>query len=49
MGTRGREIVGENVSVAMIGDISIEQAAQKIAAELDEIVEGDPLVEMQKK
>jgi len=42
------EIVGENVSTAMIGDMSLGQAAQKIAQELDEIVEGDPLVKMQK-
>jgi multiple sugar transport system substrate-binding protein len=47
--TRMVEIVGENVSTAMIGDISLEQAAKKVASELDEIVEGDPLVEMQKK
>jgi multiple sugar transport system substrate-binding protein len=47
--TRMVEIVGENVSTAMIGDISLEQAAQKIDSELNEIVEGDPLVEMQKK
>jgi hypothetical protein len=42
------EIVGENASIAMIGDITIEQAAERIAKQLDEIVEEDPLVEMQK-
>ncbi len=47
--TRMVEVIGENVSTAIIGDISLEQAAKKIAAELDEIVEDDPLVEMQKK
>ncbi|RLC17740.1 MAG: sugar ABC transporter substrate-binding protein [Deltaproteobacteria bacterium] len=47
--TRMVEVVGENVSTAIIGDMSLEQAAKKIANELDEIVEGDPLVEMQKK
>jgi ABC-type glycerol-3-phosphate transport system substrate-binding protein len=47
--TRMVEIVGENVSTAMIGDMSLEQAAKKINDELNEIVEGDPLVEMQKK
>lgn len=46
--TRMVEIVGENASIAMIGDITIEQAAERIAKQLDEIVEGDPLVEMQK-
>ena len=46
--TRMVEIVGENASMAMIGDITIEQAAERIAKGLDEIVEGDPLVEMQK-
>jgi ABC-type glycerol-3-phosphate transport system substrate-binding protein len=46
--TRMVEIVGENASIAMIGDITIEQAAKRIADELDEIVEDDPLVEMQK-
>ncbi len=35
------EVIGENVSTAIIGDISLEQAAKKIAAELDE---GNPVV-----
>ena len=33
----------------MIGDLSIEEAVEKANGELDEIIDGDPLVEMQKK
>ena len=42
------EIVGENVSSAVIGDISIEEALKKADKELNSIIEGDPLVEMQR-
>jgi ABC-type glycerol-3-phosphate transport system substrate-binding protein len=47
--TRMVEIVGENSSRALIGELSIDEALRNANAELNEIIEGDPLVEMQKK
>jgi multiple sugar transport system substrate-binding protein len=46
--TRMVEIVGENASRIMAGDISIEEAVEQGNKELNEIIEDDPLVEMQK-
>ena len=47
--TRMVEIIGENSSSAIVGDISIEEALKRANKELNEIVVDDPLVEMQKK
>lgn len=46
--TRMIEIIGEYSSSALIGDITIEEAVQKADVELNKIIDGDPLVEMQK-
>ena len=46
--TRMVEIIGENSSSAMVGDISIEEALKRADVELNEIIADDPLVEMQK-
>lgn len=46
--TRMVEIIGEYSSRALIGEMSIDEALKRANAELNEIVEGDPLVEMQK-
>jgi len=46
--TRMIEIIGEYSSSALIGDITIEEAVRKANQELNQIVDGDPLVEMQK-
>jgi multiple sugar transport system substrate-binding protein len=45
--TRMVEIIGEVASSIMAGDISIEEGVEKGNRELNEIIEGDPLVEMQ--
>lgn len=45
--TRMVEIIGEFSSSAMVGELSIPQATERANEELAEIVEGDPLVEMQ--
>ena len=47
--TRMIEIIGEYSSSALIGDITIEEAVKKANSELNQIIDGDPLVEMQKK
>ena len=47
--TRMIEIVGEYASQAMTGDITIQEAVQKMDEELNGIIQDDPLVEMQKK
>ncbi|MBD3307179.1 extracellular solute-binding protein [candidate division KSB3 bacterium] len=47
--TRMVEIIGEYASSALIGDMSIEEALQMANEELNEIIDGDPLVEMQKQ
>lgn len=46
--TRMVEIIGEYSSSAMVGGLTIADAARRANAELQEIVDGDPLVEMQK-
>jgi ABC-type glycerol-3-phosphate transport system substrate-binding protein len=46
--TRMVEIVGEYASRIMTGEMSITEAVDKGNKELDEIIEGDPLVEMQR-
>lgn len=46
--TRMVEIVGEYASRIMTGEMSIGEAVEKGNNELDEIIDGDPLVEMQK-
>lgn len=47
--TRMVEIIGEYASSAIIGDLSIEEAVKSANEELNEIIDGDPLVEMQKQ
>ena len=47
--TRMVEIIGEYSSSAMVGDLTIEEALKRANEELNEIIEGDPLVEMQKE
>jgi ABC-type glycerol-3-phosphate transport system substrate-binding protein len=42
------EIVGEYSSSAMIGDMTIDEALKDADAELNDIIQDDPLVEMQK-
>jgi ABC-type glycerol-3-phosphate transport system substrate-binding protein len=46
--TRMIEIVGEYASQAMAGDLTIEEAVRRMDAELNEIIQNDPLIEMQK-
>jgi ABC-type glycerol-3-phosphate transport system substrate-binding protein len=46
--TRMVEIIGEFSSSAMVGELTIDQAVNRANEDLNEIVEGDPLVEMQK-
>jgi ABC-type glycerol-3-phosphate transport system substrate-binding protein len=46
--TRMVEIIGDFSSRALIGELSIDEALKRANAQLNEIVEGDPLVEMQK-
>lgn len=41
------EIIGEYSSSAIIGEITIEEAVKEANKKLDEIIKGDPLVEMQ--
>ena len=43
------EIVGEYSSSAVIGDLTVADALKLADKELNEIIEGDPLVEMQKQ
>lgn len=46
--TRMIEIIGEYSSSALIGEISIEEAVEEANKDLNEIIEGDPLIEMQR-
>lgn len=46
--TRMVEIIGEFSSSAMVGELTIPEATRRANGELGKIVEGDPLVEMQK-
>jgi multiple sugar transport system substrate-binding protein len=46
--TRMVEIVGENTSSYVANEISMDEAVTNADRELNEIIEGDPLVEMQK-
>jgi ABC-type glycerol-3-phosphate transport system substrate-binding protein len=46
--TRMIEIIGEFSSSALIGEISIEEAVEEASKDLNEIIKGDPLVEMQR-
>jgi ABC-type glycerol-3-phosphate transport system substrate-binding protein len=46
--TRMIEIIGEFSSSALIGEISIEEAVEEANKDLDDIIKGDPLVEMQR-
>jgi ABC-type glycerol-3-phosphate transport system substrate-binding protein len=46
--TRMVEIVGEYASRVMAGDISLDEAVELGNRELDEILEDDPLIEMQR-
>ena len=42
------EIVGENTSSYVAGEITIDDAVKNADRELNQIIDGDPLVEMQK-
>ncbi len=46
--TRMIEIIGEYSSRALTGEMSIEDAVERANQELDKIIEGDPLIEMQR-
>jgi ABC-type glycerol-3-phosphate transport system substrate-binding protein len=45
--TRMVEIIGEYSSRALVGELSIDEALKKANDELNQIVDGDPLVKMQ--